>query len=147
MNPKPNAPADAFARTRRFVLRISCFCVGLLAPLVGQAQYHSFNVSSGSDCIVQTYRSPNLPSGIYDAIHEEYVSSADGGSGYFYGGMVQRSGNGQQTLVQYVCWPASGGFAAPDRSIVRNSPLASRKSSTAWAMLRTAVPLTRVTTL
>jgi hypothetical protein len=117
MNPKPNAPADAFARTRRFVLRISCFCVGLLVPLVGQAQYHSFNVSSGSDCIVQTYRSPNLPSGIYDAIHEEYVSSSDGGSGYFYGGMVQRSGNGQQTLVQYVCWPASGGFAPYSQQI------------------------------
>ena len=91
--------------------------MGLLAPLPGQAQYHSFNVSSGSDCIVQTYRSPNLPSGIYDAIHEEYVSSSDGGSGYFYGGMVQHAGNGQQTLVQYVCWPASGGFAPYSQQI------------------------------
>jgi hypothetical protein len=75
MNPKPNAPADVIAPTLRSVLRVSCFCLGLLAPLLGKAQYHSFNVSSGSDCIVQTHRSPNLPSGIYDAIHEEYVSS------------------------------------------------------------------------
>ena len=66
--------------------------LALLAPATGLAQYHYYNVPSGSDCIVQTYRSPNLPSGIYDAIHEEYVSSSDGGSGYFYGGMVQRPG-------------------------------------------------------
>ena len=91
--------------------------MGMLVPLVARAQYHYFNVAGGSDCIVQTYRSPNLPSGIYDAIHEEYVSSSDGGSGYFYGGMVQHAGNGQQTLVQYVCWPASGGVAPYSQQI------------------------------
>jgi autotransporter-associated beta strand protein len=94
------------------------FLVGLtlMAPSTGRAQYHNYNVASGSDCIVQTYRSPNLPSGIYDAIHEEYVSSSDGGSGYFYGGMVQDPGN-SRTLVQYVCWPASGGFAPYSQQI------------------------------
>jgi autotransporter-associated beta strand protein len=91
--------------------------MGLLVPFLVKGQYHIYNVSSSSDCIVQTYRSPNLPSGIYDAIHEENVSSSDGGSGYFYGGMVQHSGNGQQTLVQYVCWPASGGFAPYSQQI------------------------------
>ncbi|MCX6928900.1 MAG: PA14 domain-containing protein, partial [Verrucomicrobia bacterium] len=97
----------------------SAFWIGmaLLAPSTGLAQYHFYNVASGSDCIVQTYRSPNLPSGIYDAIHEENVTSSDGGAGYFYGGMVQRAGNGQQTLVQYVCWPASGGFAPYSQQI------------------------------
>ena len=105
------------APTLRFVLRIACLCLGLLAIFPAEAQYHNYNVASGSDCIVQTYRSPNLPSGIYDAIHEENVTSSDGGSGYFYGGMVQRSGNGQQTLVQYVCWPASGGFAPYSQQI------------------------------
>ena len=87
-----------------------------LVPSTGLAQYHGYNVASGSDGIVQTYRSPNLPAGIYDAIHEEYVSSSDGGSGYFYGGMVQDPGN-NQTLVQYVCWPASGGFAPYSQQI------------------------------
>jgi hypothetical protein len=53
------------------------FGLTLLAPSIGVAQYHSYNVANGSDCIVQTYRSPNLPSGIYDAIHEQYVSSSD----------------------------------------------------------------------
>jgi autotransporter-associated beta strand protein len=86
------------------------------APLAARAQYHYFNVASGSDCILQDYRSPNLPSGIYDAIHEENVTSSDGGSGYFYGGMVQDPGN-NRTLVQYVCWPASGGFAPYSQQI------------------------------
>ena len=90
--------------------------LALLAPSTGRAQYHYYNVASGSDCIVQTYRSPNLPSGIYDAIHEENVNSSDGGSGYFYGGMVQDPGN-SRTLVQYVCWPASGGFAPYSQQI------------------------------
>jgi hypothetical protein len=98
---------SAIAPTLRFVLWKSGLGLGLLALFLASAQYHNYNVASGSDCIVQTYRSSNLPSGIYDAIHEEYVSSSDGGSWYFYGGMVQRSGNGQQTLVQYVCWPGN----------------------------------------
>jgi len=108
---------NPIARTLRLVLRFSCFCLGLFAPFLATAQYHNYNAANGSDCIVQTYRSPNLPSGIYDAIHEEYVSSSDGGSGYFYGGMVQHSGNGQQSLVQYVCWPATGGFAPYSQQI------------------------------
>src|SRR6185369_951469 len=73
------------------------------------------NVPSPADCIMQDYRSPNVPPGIYDAIHEETVSSSDGGSGYFYGGMVHQDANG--TLVQYVCWPASGGFAPYSQQI------------------------------
>jgi autotransporter-associated beta strand protein len=81
----------------------------------GQAQYHYYNVPSAADCIRQDYRSPNVPPGIYDAIHEETVSSSDGGSGYFYGGMVHQDANG--TLVQYVCWPASGGFAPYSQQI------------------------------
>jgi autotransporter-associated beta strand protein len=76
------------------------------------AQYHYYNVASGSDCIVQTYRSPDVPPGIYDAIHEENVSSSDGGSGYFYGGFTHQNNveGSLMALVQYVCWPASGGF-------------------------------------
>ena len=57
--------------------------LALMAPSTGRAQYHYYNVASGSDCIVQTYRSPNLPTGIYDAIHEENVNSSDGGIGVF----------------------------------------------------------------
>jgi len=97
-------------------LLISILTVALLAPSAGFAQYHRYNVSNGSDCILQDYRSPNVPPGIYDAIHEQTVSSADGGSGYFYGGMTHQNGaNG--TLVQYVCWPASGGFAPYSQQI------------------------------
>ena len=83
-----------------------------LVPLAAGAQYHYFNVGSGSDCILQDYRSPNVPPGIYDAIHEEYVSSSDSGSGYFYGGFThQNNVNGSpMALLQYVCWPASGGY-------------------------------------
>src|SRR5262245_2213959 len=88
-----------FARWARLCLILSC-------PLLAHAQYHYFNVSGGSDCIMQDYRSPDIPPGIYDAIHEETVTSSDGGSGYFYGGMTHQNANG--TLVQYVCWPASG---------------------------------------
>ena len=87
----------------------------VLAPAIGHAQYHNFNVANGSDCILQDYRSPNVPPGIYDAIHEETVSSSDGGSGYFYGGMTHQNAN--RTLVQYVCWPASGGFAPYSQQI------------------------------
>lgn len=86
-----------------------------LAAATAQAQYHYFNVPAAADCILQDYRSPNVPPGIYDAIHEEYVSSSDGGSGYFYGGMTHQNANG--TLVQYVCWPASGGFAPYSQQI------------------------------
>lgn len=82
----------------------------LLATSTGQAQYHYFNVPGGSDCIMQDYRSPDVPPGIYDAIHEENVSSSDGGSGYFYGGFTHQNQGGTRTLVQYVCWPAGGGY-------------------------------------
>ena len=67
------------ARSRRYLLAISFGLIWLFA-VTGQAQYHRFNVANGSDCILQDYRSPNVPPGIYDAIHEETVSSADGGS-------------------------------------------------------------------
>jgi hypothetical protein len=92
------------------------FGLALVAPSGASAQYHAYNVAGGSDCILQDYRSPNRPPGIYDAIHEETVTSSDGGSGYFYGGMVHDPGN-DQTLVQYVCWPASGGFAPYSQQI------------------------------
>ncbi len=83
------------------------------------AQYHYYNVPSGADCILQDYRSPNVPGGIYDAIHEEYVTSSDGGAGYFYGGFThQNEVNGSpHTLLQYVCWPASGGYAPYSQQI------------------------------
>lgn len=95
------------------------FCLALLTPQVSLAQYHNYNVPSASDCVMQDYRSPNVPSGIYDAIHESYVSSADGGSGYFYGGFThQNLANGvTNTVVFYVCWPASGGFAPYSQQI------------------------------
>ena len=91
--------------------RLALAGLALLAPLSGLAQYHYYNVGSGSDCIMQDYRSANVPPGIYDAIHEEYVSSSDSGSGYFYGGFTHQNNGGTSTLVQYVCWPASGGYA------------------------------------
>jgi hypothetical protein len=94
---------------RRLAFAFS-FELALLASSTGLAQYHSYNVPSASDCILQDYRSPNVPPGIYDAIHEGYVSSSDGGSAYFYGGMVHDRGN-NRTLVQYSMWPASGAFA------------------------------------
>ena len=74
-----------------------------LAPLA-RAQYHSFNVPTNSDCILQEYRSPSLTDGIYDAIHENYLSSSDGGSAYFYGGMIHYPSDGE-TAVFYSFWP------------------------------------------
>jgi len=88
-----------------------------MAPFAVRAQYHSFNIASGSDCIVQEYRSVNVPPGIYDAIHQEYHSSSDGGSGYLYGGFTHQNQGGTSTLVQYVCWPASGGYAPYSQQI------------------------------
>ncbi|BCU76388.1 hypothetical protein llg_11030 [Luteolibacter sp. LG18] len=73
------------------------------------AQYNDFNIPNNADCIMQDYRSPNVPPGVYDAIHTNNVSSSDGGSGYFYGGYVHQGQGGTKTLVQYVCWPSSGG--------------------------------------
>jgi len=67
----------------RSLLWLGLTVVMMLAPLRSWAQYHYYNVGSGSDCIMQDYRTPNAPPGIYDAIHEEYVSSSDSGSGYF----------------------------------------------------------------
>ena len=95
----------------RSLLWLGLTVVMMLAPLRSWAQYHYYNVGSGSDCIMQDYRTPNAPPGIYDAIHEEYVSSSDSGSGYFYGGFTHQNNGGTSTLVQYVCWPASGGYA------------------------------------
>ena len=96
-----------------WVLRIA----GIILFTYGaQAQYHSYNIQAGSDCIVQDYRSPAYNTGIYDAIHEETVTSSDGGSGYFYGGMTQHNG-ADGTFIQYVCWPASGGFAPYSQQI------------------------------
>ena len=96
----------------KFVWRNLLLILSAMAPLAAQAQYDYFNISSGSDCIMQDYRSANVPSGIYDAIHQDYATSSDGGSGYFYGGFThQNSVNGNKmSLVQYVCWPAGGGF-------------------------------------
>ncbi len=78
----------------------------LLSPLVGLAQYHRYNVENNSDVVVQEYRSPNLPLGIYDAIHTDDVSSPDQGLGYFYGGLVHET-NFNRTGMQFVCWPAA----------------------------------------
>jgi autotransporter-associated beta strand protein len=86
-------------------------------PGLALAQYNYFNVPSNSDCIMQDYRSPNVPGGIYDAMHQDYVSSSDGGTGYFYGGYTHQNNGGTNTLVQYVCWPASGGFAPYSQQI------------------------------
>jgi len=88
----------------------------VLAPATSRAQYHFYDVNvnaSGADCIRQEYRTVNAPSGIYDAIHEDDVTSSDGGTGYWYGGFThQNNVNGQaSTLVQYVFWPAGGWFA------------------------------------
>ncbi len=99
------------------LVRFACLILACLTTNVTHAQYHYFNVASGSDCILQDYRSANVPPGIYDAIHEEYVSSSDGGSGYFYGGFTHQNNGGANTLVQYVCWPASGGFAPYSQQI------------------------------
>jgi len=93
------------------------FALLLLTSSASFAQYHSYNVPAGADGIVQEYRSPDVPPGIYDAIHEENVSSSDGGSGYFYGGFTHQNNGGLNTLVQYVCWPASGGFAPYSQQI------------------------------
>jgi autotransporter-associated beta strand protein len=87
-----------------------------LAPRA-TAQYNYFNIQSNSDCIMQDYRSPDVRGGIYDAIHQDYVSSSDGGSGYFYGGYTHQNQGGTKTLVQYVCWPASGGYAPYSQQI------------------------------
>ena len=104
-----------FKPTLSLSLPAFIFALTLVATSTGLAQYHNFNVPSASDCIIQDYRSPNVPPGIYDAIHEETVSSSDGGAGYFYGGMTHQNANG--TLVQYVCWPASGGYAPYSQQI------------------------------
>lgn len=104
-------------RLRIQILSAFVCCVCAVAPLSVRAQYHYFTVSNGADCIVQEYRSVNVPPGIYDAIHEEYHSSSDGGSGYLYGGFTHQNQSGASTLVQYVCWPASGGYAPYSQQI------------------------------
>src|SRR5690242_17470910 len=71
-----------------------------LAPRAA-AQYNYFNVPNNADCIMQDYRSPDVRGGIYDAIHQNTVSSSDGGSGYFYGGYTHQNSGGTKTLVQY----------------------------------------------
>jgi autotransporter-associated beta strand protein len=90
------------------------FSVGLalLTPMNGLAQYHSYNVASGSDCILQDYRTVNSPGGIYDADHSNVdgIGSSDGGAGSYYGGFTHQNQGGTSTLLQYVCWPASGSF-------------------------------------
>jgi len=88
------------------------FTLAVLLPATGRASYHFFNVASGSVCILQDYRSPDVPPGIYDAEHEENVTSSDGGSAYFYGGFTHQNlvNSSTNSLVQYVCWPASGWY-------------------------------------
>ena len=113
------SPHGSHFRAKTGAISSLAVCIGtaLLMPLAGQAQYHYYNVPSASDCIVQEYRTVNAPSGIYDAIHQEYHSSSDGGSGYFYGGFTHQNQGGTKTLVQYVCWPATGGFAPYSQQI------------------------------
>lgn len=61
-------------------IRFVSFPAGIALALVcaavnpASAQYHSYNVASGSDCIMQDYRMVNAPWGIYDADH----SNVDG---------------------------------------------------------------------
>ena len=102
---------------RSLTRRLALAGLTLLAPSSGLAQYHFYNVASGSDCIMQDYRSANVPPGIYDAIHEENVTSSDSGAGYFYGGFTHQNNGGTSTLVQYVCWPATGGYAPYSQQI------------------------------
>jgi len=99
MKSKPLSPAVGL---------LFCLLAVLFLPGTARAQYHNFNVTSGSDCIMNDYRTVNLPP-TYDAIHNDNVTSSDGGSGYYYGGYVNHQ-SGNYTLVQYVCWPASGSF-------------------------------------
>ena len=97
--------------TRLFKLPLTfAFGLALLAPAAVRASYHEYNIVNGSDCIIQDYRSANIPPGVYDAIHEDNATSSDGGTAYFYGGMThQNNVNGNlSTLVQYSMWPASG---------------------------------------
>jgi Divergent InlB B-repeat domain/PA14 domain len=96
----------------KIMLGVSLFCSSMLLPLTLHAQYNNYNIGSGSDCIIQAYRTVNAPSGIYDAIHQDYHTSSDSGAGYFYGGFTHQNYSGTKTLVQYVCWPATGGFPA-----------------------------------
>ena len=42
-------------------------------------------------------------------VHAYAGGKAPGGTGYFYGGYTHQNNGGTNTLVQYVCWPASGG--------------------------------------
>ncbi|MBN8456414.1 MAG: tandem-95 repeat protein [Verrucomicrobia bacterium] len=112
------AEAPSACRLERPFRAIAALAAALmLAPAASHAQYHSYNVPSNSDCIMQDYRSVNVPGGIYDAVHQEYVSSSDGGSGYFYGGYTHQNSGGTKSLVQYVCWPASGGYAPYSQQI------------------------------
>lgn len=92
-------------------MALAIFPVVFVAPSAW-AQYNYFNIASGSDCTRQDYRSANVPPGVYDAIHQDYVSSSDGGSGYFYGGFTHQNivNGATNTLVQYVCWPAGGSY-------------------------------------
>jgi autotransporter-associated beta strand protein len=88
------------------------FGLSVLTPVTGLAQYHSYNVASSSDCILQDYRTVNAPGGIYDADHSNIdgIGSSDGGAGSYYGGFTHQNQGGTSTLLQYVCWPASGSY-------------------------------------
>jgi autotransporter-associated beta strand protein len=91
---------------------IICLLVTGLMGGSARAQYHAYNVPSGSDCIVQDYRTVNAPGGIYDADHSNVdgIGSSDGGAGSYYGGFTHQNQGGTSTLLQYVCWPASGSY-------------------------------------
>jgi autotransporter-associated beta strand protein len=97
---------------KKSALRLLLVTIPATAPIASRAQYHAYNVASGSDCIVQDYRTVNAPGGIYDADHSNLdgIGSSDGGSGSYYGGFTHQNQGGTSTLLQYVCWPASGSY-------------------------------------
>lgn len=81
-----------------------------LAPLA-QAQHHSLNVPSGSDCTIREYRKQTLTPNIYDALYMSWSVTGPKSnitSGW-YGGAIH---NPTHSRVFYSFWPSATSYPA-----------------------------------
>jgi autotransporter-associated beta strand protein len=89
---------------------------GLLLAAPAWAEYHSFNTAGGSDGIIQEVRWPYWAESTYNAIYSQTLSSSDGGSCYFYGGMPSGPSSVPPCSIIWSFWPP-GGTAVPGAAV------------------------------
>ncbi len=101
-------------RMKPKLLPLLLFCM-LAWTGISRADYHHFNVASGSDIVTQEVRYPYWEGGTYNAIWSNYVLSSDGPSEYFYGGIVTSA---PPTYNQWVHWPPGSPLHSGDNPTV-----------------------------